>query len=108
MGMPHDSPSPPTVKILRGLPRSSQEIRLGTTTRITRSRIPYLVRLIVKGKAMNVIITTTGLKLGELKRKPRATSIRPWPRDTPQAVGTAQFAHTPIGTPTSAPFREFK
>ena len=43
-----------------------------------------------------------------LNRKPSATSIRPWPRETPHAVGTAQFAQTPIGTPTSAPLREFR
>src|SRR5262249_23628888 len=106
--MAQDAPSSPTVRTLRGLARSSQEITPGTTTRMTRSRITYLVKLIVQGKAMNVIITTTGLKFGELKRKPSATSTRPWPRVTPQAVGTAQFAQTPIGTPTNAPFREFR
>ena len=76
---------------------------------MTSSRTAYLVTPIVMGKAMNVIITTTGLKFGELKkRNPRANSTRPWPRVIPHAVGTAQFAHTPIGTPTSAPFKEFR
>ena len=50
-----------------------------------------------------VIITTTGLKFGELNRNPRATSRRPLPRVRPQAVGTAQLAHTPMGMPTTAP-----
>ena len=49
---------------LNGLARSSKEITPGTTTRITTSKIAYLVRLIAKGKAVNVIITTTGLKFG--------------------------------------------
>jgi hypothetical protein len=51
---------------------------------------------------------TTGLKFGELKRKPNATSTRPRPRVTPQATGTEQFAQIPAGTPTNAPFNEFK
>ncbi len=80
----------------------------GTTTRMTSSSTPYLVTLIVQGKAISVIITTTGLKFGELKRNPRATSTRPWPRVIPQAVGTAQLAQTPIGTPTRAPFSELR
>ena len=53
-------------------------------------------------------MTTTGLKFGELKRNPRATSTRPCPRVIPQAVGTAQLAQTPIGTPTRAPLSELR
>src|SRR5437763_16477335 len=87
---------------------SSQRIKEGTTTRITNSRRAYLVRPTASGRAMNVIVTTTGLKLGELNRTPRATSPRPWPRVTPHAVGTAQLAQTPIGTPTRAPLRELR
>src|SRR5262249_23867556 len=75
-----------------GLSRSSHRINDGTTIRITNSRIAYLVRLMASGKAMKVIITTTGLKLGELNRKPSATSTRPFPRVTPQATGTAPLA----------------
>src|SRR5262249_33531066 len=91
-----------------GLSRSNQRINDGTTNRITTSRSAYLVTLMASGRAMNVIIPTTGLKLGELNRKPSATSTRPFPRVTPQATGTAQLAQTPPGTPTSAPLREFR
>src|SRR5437016_4138997 len=55
-----DSPSSPTVKGCRGLSRSSQRISDGTTTRMTSSRIPYLVRLIDRGNAMKVVMATTG------------------------------------------------
>jgi hypothetical protein len=75
---------------------------------MTRRRTAYLTRLMAQGRAVTVIITITGLKLGELKRKPSATSIRPLPRVTPQAVGTAQLAQTPIGAPTSAPLMELR
>src|SRR5262249_17342946 len=106
--MAHVADSSTAEKTGSGLLRSSQRINDGTTTRITNSRIAYLVILMASGSAMNVIVTTTGLKLGELKRKPSATSTRPFPRVTPQATGTAQLAQTPPGTPTSAPLREFR
>src|SRR6516162_2710422 len=72
-GIAQDAPSSPTANGLSGLRRSSQEIRPGTATRITSNNSAYFVTLMAKGSARKVIITTTGLKLGELKRKPRAT-----------------------------------
>src|SRR5258708_2037997 len=106
--MTQDVASSPTAKGLSGCDRSSQVMMPGTTTSMTSNRTAYFVKRIASGNAANVIIITTGLKLGELNRNPRATSIRPWPRVTPQAVGTAQLAQTPIGTPTNAPFSELR
>ena len=75
---------------------------------MTSSSTAYFVTAIANGNAMKVIMTTTGLKFGEENKKPSATSTRPWPRVTPQATGTEQFAHTPAGTPTRAPLTEFR
>lgn len=61
-----------------------------------RETSAYLVILIARGSAVKVIITTTGLKVGELNKKPSATSTRPFPRVTPQAVGTWEMIRFPL------------
>src|SRR5258706_15075726 len=106
--MAQDSLSSLTVSTGSGFFRSSHWISAGTPTRITKNNTAYLTMLTGAGRAMKVIVTTTGLKLGELNKNPKATSTRPLPRVTPHAAGTAQLAQTPMGTPTSAPFRELR
>ena len=105
---PQAGASSPSPNPASGVPRSSHRISDGTTTRITASSSAYLTTTMPNGNAPSVITTTTGLKLGELNRNPSATSTRPLPRVMPQAVGTAQLAQTPIGTPTNAPLSEFR
>src|SRR5215472_7150679 len=102
------SPSLSEVVTSNGFLGSSHCMIAGTATTITSNRIAYLVSAIASGSAAKVIVMTTKLKLGELNKKPRATSVLPLPRVIPQATGTEQLAQTPAGIPTSAPLTELR
>src|SRR5215813_2056574 len=106
--MAQDSPSPPEVNTSNDFLRSSQRMNAGTPITITNNRIAYLVSAIPRGSAVKVIAMMTRLKLGELNKKPKATSALPLPRVMPQAIGTEQLAQTPAGMPTSAPLTELR
>src|SRR5215469_17099516 len=98
-----DSPSVPEVNAANDFLRSSQRMIKGTPRTIKSNKIAYLASAIPNGSAAKVIMMTTKLKLGELNKKPRATSTLPLPRVIPQATGTEQLAQTPAGMPMSAP-----